>query len=64
MNIGIEGMHSAACVRRVRLALEKVEGLHVREVNLGSAVVDGDSSQQAAALEAIEKAGFQPHLAA
>ena len=52
------------CVRRVRLALEKVEGLQVREVNLGSAVVDGDSKQQAAAMEAIEKAGFQPHLAA
>jgi copper chaperone CopZ len=64
MNIGIEGMHSMACVRRVRLALEKVQGLQVREVNLGSAVVDGDSNQQAAALEAIEKAGFQPHLAA
>jgi copper chaperone CopZ len=64
MNIGIEGMHFMACVRRVRLALEKVEGLQVREVNLGSAVVDGDSTQQAAALEAIQKAGFQPHLAA
>jgi copper chaperone CopZ len=55
-------MHSAGCVRRVRLALEKVQGLRVREVNLGSAVVDGDAKQQAAALDAIEKAGFQPHL--
>ena len=64
MNIGIEGMHSMECVRRVRLALERVEGLLVREVNLGSAVVDGDSNQQAAAMEAIEKAGFQPHLPA
>jgi copper chaperone CopZ len=64
MNIGIEGMHSMGCVRRVRLALEKVEGLQVREVNLGSAVVVGDSTQQAAAIEAIQKAGFQPHLAA
>jgi copper chaperone CopZ len=64
MIIGIEGMQSIACVRRVRLALEKVEGLQVREVNLGSAVVDGDSNQQTAAIEAIQKAGFQPHLAA
>ena len=62
MKIGIEGMHSVACVSRVRLALEKVEGLRVREVNLGSAVVDGDATQRAAALEAIEKAGFQPHI--
>ena len=57
-------MHSRACVRRVRLVLQKVEGLRVREVNLGSAVVDGDANQQAAAMEAIEKAGFQPHLTA
>jgi copper chaperone CopZ len=64
MIIGIEGMQSMVCVRRVRLALEKVEGLQVREVNLGSAVVDGDSNQQTAAIEAIQKAGFQPHLAA
>ena len=33
-------------------------GLQVREVDLGSAVVDGDSKQRAAALEAIEKAGL------
>ena len=64
MNISIEGMHSSACVRRVRMALEQVEGLQVREIGLGSAVVDGDAKQRAAALEAIEKAGFQPHIAA
>lgn len=63
MNISIEGMHSPACVRRVRGALEKVHGLQVREVTLGFAVVDGDSKQQVAALEAIEKAGYQPHIA-
>jgi copper chaperone CopZ len=64
MDIAIEGMHSPACVKRVRLALEKIEGLQVREVTLGSAVVDGDAKQRAAAIEAIEKAGFQPHIAA
>ena len=46
------------------MALEQVEGLQVREVGLGSAVVDGDAKQRAAALEAIEKAGFQPHISA
>ena len=60
----IEAMHSAECVRRVRKALEQIEGLQVREVGLGSVVVDGDARQRAAALEAIEKAGFQPHIAA
>lgn len=64
MNIAIAGMHSPACVKKVRVALEKIEGLRVREVGIGSALVDGDAKQQAAAIAAIEKAGFQPHIAA
>ena len=64
MKIVIEGMHSPGCVRRVRTVLEQVDGLQVREVSLGSAVVDGDAKQRAAALDAIEKAGFQPHISA
>ena len=62
MNIAIEGMYSAECVKRARRALDRVEGLQVREVALGSAVVDGDAKQRAAALDAIAKAGFQPHI--
>jgi hypothetical protein len=57
-------MHSAACERRVRMALQQVAGLQVREVTLGSAVVDGDTEQRAAALKAIERAGYQPHVEA
>jgi len=64
MTINIEGMHSATCEKRVRMALEQVPGLQVREVTLGSAVVDGDAEQRAAALKAIEQAGYQPHIAA
>ena len=64
MNIAIEGMHCQACVKRVRMALEKVDGVTVREVSIGSAVVDADADQQAAALAAIQKAGYQPHLSA
>lgn len=64
MNIAIEGMSSVECIRSVRKALEKIDGLQVREVGLGSAVVDGDAKQRTAALEAIEKAGFQPHISA
>lgn len=64
MIIAIEGMRSAACERRVRLALQQVAGLKVREVTLGSAVVDGDAGQRAAALKAIERAGYQPHIEA
>ena len=64
MTIAIEGMHSVACEKRVCRALQQVEGLQVREVTLGSAVVDGDAGQRAAALKAIERAGYQPHIAA
>jgi copper chaperone len=68
MNIAIEGMHCQACVKRVRMALEKVEGITVRDVTIGSAVVDvnadAGSAQQAAALDAIQKAGYQPHIPA
>jgi copper chaperone CopZ len=62
MTIAIEGMHSAACEKRVRMALQQVPGLQVREVTLGSAVVDGDAEQRVAALKAIERAGYQPHI--
>jgi hypothetical protein len=57
-------MHSTACERRVRVALQQVAGLQVREVTLGSAIVDGDAEQRAAALKAIERAGYQPHIGA
>jgi len=64
MTIAIEGMLSAACERRVRMALQSVAGLQVREVKPGSAIVDGDAEQRAAALKAIELAGYQPHVEA
>ena len=64
MNIAIEGMHCDACVKRVRMALEKVEGVTVREVAVGSALVDADPAHHAAALEAIQRAGYQPHIPA
>jgi copper chaperone len=64
MNIAIEGMHCQACVKRVRMALEKLDGVTVREVSIGSAVIDAGAQQQQAALEAIQKAGYQPHISA
>ena len=64
MKIAIEGMHSQVCVKPVRTALEQIEGLRVGEVTQGLAAVYGDKTQQAAALEAIEKAGYQPHVTA
>jgi len=64
VKIAIEGMHSQACVAKVRRALENVEGARVREVRIGSVVVDLDPARQSAALDAIQKAGYQPHIAA
>jgi copper chaperone CopZ len=64
VKIAIEGMHSRSCVAKVRRALDNIEGAHVREVQIGSAVVDLDPAHQSAALEAIQKAGYQPHIEA
>ncbi len=64
MKISIEGMHCQACVNRVRRALDKVEGVHVQDVQIGSADVVTDKAGEAGAIKAIENAGFQPHIAA
>ncbi len=64
MRIEISGMHCQACVARVRKALEKVDGANVREVEVGSAQLDLDPARKNEALQAIEKAGYQPHIAA
>ena len=64
MRIVIEGMHNQACVAKVRRSLENVAGAQVREVQIGSAVVDLDPARQSAALDAIQKAGYQPHIPA
>lgn len=59
--IQIEGMHCNACVRRVTLALTKLDGVDVHSVEIGSAQVQIDESkitpkEVAAAIDAI---GFQ-----
>jgi copper chaperone CopZ len=64
MRIEIAGMHCQACVARVRKALENIGDARVREVEIGSAELDLDPKRQAEALQAIEKAGYQPHVSA
>jgi copper chaperone CopZ len=64
MNIAITGMHCDACVRRVRKALEGVDGARVEKVEVGSAVVDVDPAREAAVLEAVRKAGYESQKAA
>ena len=64
MNLSITGMHCQACVRRVQKALETVEGVAVKQVDIGSAVVETEPAREAAVLEAIGKAGYQAVIAA
>jgi copper chaperone len=60
LNLTIEGMHCGACVRRVTTALQDVEGVTVKSVEVGSAKVAFDaaatSAQDIAA--ALDRNGF------
>ena len=60
MTLAIDGMHCQACVRRVQKALEQVEDAQVQSVEIGKATIAADASQEAAILEAVRKAGYQP----
>lgn len=55
----INGMHCAACVRRVEKALGKVEGVNFASVNLAdqTAFVEGNANPQVM-IQAIEKMGL------
>jgi copper chaperone CopZ len=60
LNLAIEGMHCGACVRRVTSALQSVEGVTVKAVEVGSAKVavdaEGTSAQEITA--ALDRIGF------
>ncbi len=60
VNLKIDGMHCDACVRRVRMALDKVEGVQVKHVEVGSAEVDIDpaTTNPDAAINAVNQIGF------
>lgn len=60
LKLEISGMHCGACVRRVTTALEKVQGVQVKAVNVGSADVEYDPSLTSPddLRAAVEKIGF------
>ncbi len=59
VKLQIENMHCDACVRRVKMALEKVDGVQVGEVQVGRARVQAPEEVPASALAAaVEKAGY------
>ncbi|HYE23600.1 MAG TPA: heavy-metal-associated domain-containing protein [Clostridia bacterium] len=60
LKLKISGMHCGACVRRVSAALEKVPGVRLGAVEVGSASVEYDPAQSGtqAIRAAVEKIGF------
>jgi copper chaperone CopZ len=60
LKIAIDGMHCGGCVTRVTNALKKVDGVDVKQVEVGSAQVDFDESktQASAIVDAVNRIGF------
>jgi copper chaperone CopZ len=60
LNLAIEGMHCGACVRRVTTALQGVEGVTVKSVEIGSAKVVFDAAEASAQdiAAALDRNGF------
>jgi copper chaperone len=63
LNLTIDGMHCGGCVKRVTLALEKLEGVEPLKVEVGSASVnyDEDKAKQQEIVDAINRIGFTAH---
>ena len=57
----IEGMHCGACVRRVTMALNKVEGTAVEEVQVGIARVRTGVGAEVL-VATLAKAGYTAHV--
>ena len=64
LTLAIDGMHCGACVKRVRVALEKVAGVAVDDVAIGKATVTLTGAAEADVLAALEKAGYPAKAAA
>jgi copper chaperone CopZ len=65
LDLIVEGMHCGSCVRRVALALQKVEGVEAEtvQVEIGSARVNYDAEKvtQQEIVDAVNGIGFTAH---
>lgn len=62
LELNIEGMTCANCVRQVTDALKDVPGVHVLEVGIGTAKLSIDEgTDESAALDAVRSAGYEPN---
>jgi copper chaperone CopZ len=61
MTLSIEGMHCGGCVRRVTAQLQKVPGVQVQDVAVGSAKLAYDPQQASpeTVVGALERIGFK-----
>ena len=64
LTLSIEGMHCGGCIHRVTSALERVKGVKVGSVEVGSAQLtfdpNGASAEEIAA--AVDRIGFSAHI--
>jgi copper chaperone len=62
ITVKIAGMSCDGCVNSVRNALERLPGVHLRQVEIGRATLDFDPnlSTPESIQSAIVKAGFEP----
>jgi copper chaperone CopZ len=65
LDLTIDGMHCGGCVRRVTLALQKVEGIETGTVHVevGSASLnyDAEKASQQELVDAVNAIGFTAH---
>ena len=65
LDLTIDGMHCGSCVRRVTLALQKVDGVESEtvQVEIGSAAVnyDAEKATQQEIVDAVNRTGFSAH---
>ena len=65
LTLQIGGMSCGHCVARVQKALTQLDGVDVRNVEVGSAEMSYDPSRISPdrILEAVDGAGYEPHVA-
>lgn len=61
LTLSIDGMHCDACVRRVTTALQRIEGVNIDTVKVGSAQLsfDPEETSPKEIAEAVNRIGFR-----
>ena len=65
LSLTIEGMHCGGCVNRVTTALNKIAGVTVERVEVGSALIqfDEETATPQAIVDAVNRTGFTARAA-